>query len=204
MKTIVLGILRHLLTTSGGALVTKGLASADEAEQLVGAVLTLIGVAWSIMEKIKKSDSGKKDVKPAGMVGLFLIMLGCLLIQTGCASYLAVGAHDTRVDAARALQVQAGADGKSAYVGLDLLKTKGYMAAWKEAPATMTAATVVDLLTGIGAYYGIKGAIGGDDNSKSTTVTVNGDNNNTVVGGQDASGSHTQTETPPAENPPAE
>ena len=46
-------LIRHGLTAAGGFLVAKGLASADQIGELVGAVVTLIGVVWS-MAKNKK------------------------------------------------------------------------------------------------------------------------------------------------------
>jgi hypothetical protein len=46
-------LIRHGLTAAGGFLVAKGLASADQIGELVGAVVTLIGVVWS-MTKNKK------------------------------------------------------------------------------------------------------------------------------------------------------
>lgn len=190
-KSVALGILRHILTTVGGALTAKGYASSDDVATLVGALIAIAGVVWFIIEKHQKAGSAQGGVPLAALLLVSLLAL----ISIGCASYLAVSAHDSRVDAARALQAQPGADGKSVYVGLDLLKAKGYMAAWSESPGTMTAATVIDVLTGVGAYYGVKAATGGDDKSRSTTVNVNGDNNNTVVGGQDASGSHNTTTT---------
>ena len=46
-------LIRHGLTAAGGFLVAKGLASADQVGELAGAVVTLIGVVWS-MTKNKK------------------------------------------------------------------------------------------------------------------------------------------------------
>lgn len=53
MKDIILGVVRHSLTAGGGALVTSGLANAQSLDEAVGAIMTLIGVAWSIWEKYK-------------------------------------------------------------------------------------------------------------------------------------------------------
>jgi multisubunit Na+/H+ antiporter MnhB subunit len=53
MQSILLGLLRHGLTAAGGALVTKGLVDQAGADQLVGALITLAGAAWSIYEKVK-------------------------------------------------------------------------------------------------------------------------------------------------------
>ena len=53
MKDVILGVLRHGLTAGGGALVTNGLANSQTLDEAVGALMTLVGVAWSIWEKYK-------------------------------------------------------------------------------------------------------------------------------------------------------
>ena len=49
----VLGIVRHILTFGGGILVTKGLLDEGMVAEISGAVITLIGAVWSIIEKSK-------------------------------------------------------------------------------------------------------------------------------------------------------
>jgi hypothetical protein len=49
----VLGIVRHILTFGGGILVTKGLLDEGMVTEISGAVITLIGAIWSIVEKNK-------------------------------------------------------------------------------------------------------------------------------------------------------
>lgn len=46
-----LGLARHFLTLLGGVMVTNGYADASTVDTAVGAVVTLGGVAWSIMDK---------------------------------------------------------------------------------------------------------------------------------------------------------
>jgi hypothetical protein len=46
-------LIRHGLTAAGGFLVAKGLASADQIGELVGAVVTLIGVVLSMIKNKK-------------------------------------------------------------------------------------------------------------------------------------------------------
>lgn len=50
-KDQIYGILRHVLTTAGGALVAKGVV--DEAMMLegVGIVMSIVGFAWSYISK---------------------------------------------------------------------------------------------------------------------------------------------------------
>lgn len=47
----VLGVIRHVLTFLGGIGVMKGFATESMVEEIVGAILTLIGGAWSIAIK---------------------------------------------------------------------------------------------------------------------------------------------------------
>lgn len=50
-QEILLGIVRHILTTAGGVLVTKGLADSSMIEGGSAAIVTLIGIIWSIIHK---------------------------------------------------------------------------------------------------------------------------------------------------------
>ena len=47
----VLAMLRHLLTFGGGALVAKGYADDATVQAVSGAVLTIVGAIWSVVEK---------------------------------------------------------------------------------------------------------------------------------------------------------
>jgi hypothetical protein len=51
--TVLNGIVRHILTAAGGALVTKGMIAQTELELAIGAVITLAGVIWSALAKRK-------------------------------------------------------------------------------------------------------------------------------------------------------
>ena len=51
--TVLNGILRHILTAAGGALVTKGYVGEAQIELAVGALVTLAGVIWSAVAKRK-------------------------------------------------------------------------------------------------------------------------------------------------------
>lgn len=50
-KEIVQGILRHLLTGVGGALAVKYQIDGATIEAIVGGVVALVGVVWSIRAK---------------------------------------------------------------------------------------------------------------------------------------------------------
>jgi uncharacterized membrane protein YebE (DUF533 family) len=47
----ILGIVRHVLTTAGGALVANGVLTGGQLQDAVGAVIALGGIAWSIYQK---------------------------------------------------------------------------------------------------------------------------------------------------------
>lgn len=53
-KDIWLGLVRHILTAIGGYLVARGTLDAATVETGVGAVVTLGGVAWSVLDKKKR------------------------------------------------------------------------------------------------------------------------------------------------------
>ena len=50
----VQGVLRHILTFGGGFLVAKGWIPEGMVEEVVGAVMTLLGLVWSIKAPEKK------------------------------------------------------------------------------------------------------------------------------------------------------
>ncbi len=51
--TVLNGIMRHILTAAGGALVARGSLVEGELELAVGAIITLAGVIWSALAKRK-------------------------------------------------------------------------------------------------------------------------------------------------------
>lgn len=53
MLPVTLGLIRHLLTFLGGFMVTNGMVGQNEADALVGAGATIIGIAWSALAKNK-------------------------------------------------------------------------------------------------------------------------------------------------------
>jgi hypothetical protein len=50
-QTQLLGILRHALSAIGGFAIYKGHIDAQDAEQLIGLIITLFAAVWSIWEK---------------------------------------------------------------------------------------------------------------------------------------------------------
>lgn len=92
-KDTILGFIRHGLTFAGGSLATKGLADSAEVESLVGALITIIGVVWSILEKrsraaAKAQAAGRpaEDSFPGGPLLLLGALIPLAAILTGCVS----------------------------------------------------------------------------------------------------------------------
>ncbi|MGZ5183592.1 MAG: Pam3-gp28 family putative phage holin [Caldimonas sp.] len=54
---IGLGVLRHTMTTAAGGMVAKGLLTNDQSSALVGAVLTLAGIALSVYDKLQAAKA---------------------------------------------------------------------------------------------------------------------------------------------------
>lgn len=50
-KDSILGLIRHILTFGGGFFVGEGLATTDELTTAVSAIVTLVGVVWSVIDK---------------------------------------------------------------------------------------------------------------------------------------------------------
>lgn len=58
MKDFLFPLIRHGLTTAGGYLAAKGIIAASTVDEVTGAVIVLVGVLWSIVEKklVKKAE----------------------------------------------------------------------------------------------------------------------------------------------------
>jgi hypothetical protein len=52
-KEQVLSILRHTLTFLGGIVVMKGLIDETTATEIIGGVVTLVGLIWGVVDKVK-------------------------------------------------------------------------------------------------------------------------------------------------------
>ena len=50
-KDIILGLIRHVLTSLGSVLVAKGISDTTAIEAAAGALVTLIGFVWSVAAK---------------------------------------------------------------------------------------------------------------------------------------------------------
>jgi len=54
MNPNLASLIRHILTAAGGFLVAKGVASTEQLTEIVGALLSLASVGWSIKSNNKK------------------------------------------------------------------------------------------------------------------------------------------------------
>ena len=63
MKEAILSLLRHGLTAGGGGLVANGTATNDEWQQIVGALITIIGVTWSIWQRHAAKAAAGAEVR---------------------------------------------------------------------------------------------------------------------------------------------
>lgn len=48
-----MGMIRHVLTLAGGWWIAKGVVDENTMTQVVGAIMTLLGFAWSLSDKKK-------------------------------------------------------------------------------------------------------------------------------------------------------
>jgi len=51
MPAWIQGLLRHGLTMLGGVLIAKGLATDGQVNEIIGAVVTVAGIIWSLIDK---------------------------------------------------------------------------------------------------------------------------------------------------------
>ena len=51
LKRAILALIRQVLTIAGTALVAKGFVQASDVEPVIGALLTLGSVIWSVVDK---------------------------------------------------------------------------------------------------------------------------------------------------------
>ena len=51
----VLGIIRHVITTAGGALVANGTIDANQLNTGAGALVVLVGIIWSVVATRKQA-----------------------------------------------------------------------------------------------------------------------------------------------------
>lgn len=51
MNEYITSLVRHSLTTVGGSLIAKGLITSASFDQVVGAVVVIAGIVWSVVSK---------------------------------------------------------------------------------------------------------------------------------------------------------
>ena len=50
-QDVILGFVRHILTLGAGVLIAKGYVDESSTNELIGAVMTLVGFGWSYWHK---------------------------------------------------------------------------------------------------------------------------------------------------------
>lgn len=58
-KEQILGIVRHVLTFAGGFLVVRGKIDESTLTEIVGSLVTLAGLVWSVLDKHQKKDGSE-------------------------------------------------------------------------------------------------------------------------------------------------
>lgn len=107
------------------------------------------------------------------------------LFTTGCASTYVVSSHNRNTQLQqenRALQIAATPNGELR-AGFNVLASKGYWQAWKSEPAAMTGATLLDLITGTAAVWGISEVrdANDDDDDKADVPVIQNMAGGTVI-----------------------
>jgi hypothetical protein len=83
-KEMILGLSRHVLTAAGGYLLANGLADDSEVNEIVGALVTLLGAGWSIWAKVQaKKAAAVKVVAVLVMLGVIGAVAGCAGLKPG-------------------------------------------------------------------------------------------------------------------------
>jgi len=54
LKPAIFALIRQILTVTGTALVAKGYVQATDVEPVIGALLTIASIVWSVTEKYRK------------------------------------------------------------------------------------------------------------------------------------------------------
>jgi len=134
MQEIVMGILRHVLTTGAGALLSKGLVDQSESEILVSSLLGLIGVGLSIWHKIQIKQqaeaavpSQSSDVSPkTGLMRIDFICILPILIIIGGTALMCLPIIGCDAESPEKVQTPAGEQVRSAPCNWDVRSFDGH------------------------------------------------------------------------------
>jgi len=61
MNDSIKSVIRHGLSFGGGFLVAKGVVSADQVNELIGAAITVVGIIWSVIKNRQASSAAKPE-----------------------------------------------------------------------------------------------------------------------------------------------
>lgn len=90
------GLLRHILTMAGGFFINKGVMDNNESEAAIAAIITLVGVMWSVLVKLSakpdENTAPRERVIASGSAALLVVL--CLMIPLLLGSGCATSAND--------------------------------------------------------------------------------------------------------------
>ena len=162
---IVLGLVRHVLTIGGGFFINQGVMDNNEQETAIAAIITLIGVAWSVMVKMSAKENGDDSVMKAKSGEIILALLvGASVIAAGLSWITA--SHNAKLSVEQR-------DGK-VFAGVRSSFGPGVMGAVSESPG----ASLATIAAGIAAGYAVNQSGGGSKDKPSVSITGNGNNVN--------------------------
>ena len=69
ISKVILGAIRHFLTTAGGGLIAHGVVTGDQWNDVVGAIMVVVPIAFSAYDKIQAEQSKAKAMLVAADVG---------------------------------------------------------------------------------------------------------------------------------------
>ncbi|MEI6165997.1 MAG: hypothetical protein WCS52_02275 [bacterium] len=162
---VVLGLIRHMLTIGGGFFINQGVMDNNEQETAIAAIITLIGVAWSVLVKMsaKQKAEGSEIQSKSGeivlalLVGVSVIAAGLSWITTSHNAQLAVEQREGKM-----------------YAGVRSSFGPGVVGAVSASPG----ASLATIAAGVAAGYAANQSSGGSKDKPSVSVNGNGNNVN--------------------------
>jgi len=85
-KSVTLGIVRHGLTMAGGWIAAQGVGDESINAEIVGVIVALIGLIWSIVIK-RGAKADVPTLRSEHFPLLLLLTFSVLLLGTGCARF---------------------------------------------------------------------------------------------------------------------
>ncbi len=166
---VVLGLIRHLLTIGGGIFISQGVMNKSDEEAAIGAIITLVGVAWSMLLKLSaKEKTAPGDLKSTSGEIILALLVGASVIAAGLSWITA--SHNSQL----AVEQR---DGK-VFAGVRSSFGPGVVGAVSESPG----ASLATIAAGIAAGFAVNQSSGGGK-SQQPAISIKGDGNNVNYNG---------------------